>query len=81
MYRVYWGEYLLHDLTIPEEEGYCLQEPTLTEELNKVAEFTFDINPTHPNFDRLEKLVPNIIVKKDNKIIFKGRIIKEKQTI
>ena len=25
MYRVYWGEYLLHDLTIPEEEGYCLQ--------------------------------------------------------
>lgn len=81
MYRVYWGDYLLHDLTIPEEEGYCLQEPTLTEELNKVAEFTFDINSTHPNFDRLEKLVPNIIVKKDNKIIFKGRIIKEKQNM
>lgn len=81
MYRVYCGSYLLHDLTIPEEEGYYLKTPLLTEEINKVAEFTFTIYDTHPNFDKLEKLVPNIIVKKDNKVIFKGRIIKEKQNM
>lgn len=81
MYRVYWDSFLLHDLIVPEEEGYYLKSPTLTEEINKVAEFTFDIYPTHPMFDRIEKLVPNIIITKNNRIIFKGRIIKEKQNM
>ena len=81
MYRVYWDSFLLHDLMIPEEEGYYLKSPTLTEEINKVAEFTFDIYPNHPAFDKLEKLVPNIILEKDGRILFKGRIIKEKQNM
>jgi len=81
MYRVYWDTEFLHDLSIPEEYGYYLKNPTLKEEVNKIAELNFDIYPTHPTFDNLEKLVPNIIVKKNNKIIFKGRIIKEKQNM
>lgn len=78
MYQVFWGEYLIHDLRI---EDYYLKNPQLVQELNKVDEFNFTIFPSHPHFSKLEKLVPNIIVKKDNNVIFKGRIIKEKQNM
>ncbi len=78
MYQIYYGEYLLYDLRL---DDYVLKSPQLKQELNKVDELTFTIYPNHPNFDKLEKLVPNIIVKKDGNVIFKGRIIKEKQNM
>ena len=78
MYQIYYGEYLLYDLRL---DDYVLKNPQLKQELNKVDELTFTIYPNHPNFSKLEKLVPNIIVKKDENIIFKGRIIKEKQNM
>ena len=81
MYRVNCGDFLLHDLKVPSEHGYYLLDPKLKEEVNKIAELDFDINSTHPNFDKLEHLVPSIILKKNNKIIFKGRIIKEQQNM
>lgn len=81
MYRINYDESLLHDLQVPSEHGYYLLNPVLKEEVNKVAELDFDISPTHPNYDKLEHLVPSIILKKKNKIIFKGRIIKEQQNM
>ena len=81
MYRINYDKSLLHDLQVPSEHGYYLLNPVLKEEVNKVAELDFDISPTHPNYDKLEHLVPSIILKKKNKIIFKGRIIKEQQNM
>lgn len=81
MYRISYSDFLLHDLKVPSEYGYFLLDPELKEEVNKVAELSFDISSTHPNFDKLENLVPNIILKKNNKIVFKGRIIKEQQNM
>lgn len=81
MYRINYDSFLLHDLQVPSEHGYYLLEPELTEEVNKVAELKFDISSEHPNIDKLERLVPNIILKKNNKTIFKGRIIKEQQNM
>ena len=81
MYRINYKDFLLHDLQVPSEHGYCLINPTLKEEVNKVAELDFDISNIHPNFNRLEHLVNGIELKKDNKTIFKGRIIKEKQNM
>lgn len=78
MYQVFWGEFLLHDLRLSD---YFLQNPELSEEVNRVAEFTFNIYPDHPHFNKLEVLVPNIIVKKDGNTIFKGRIISEKMNM
>lgn len=78
MYQVFWGDFLLHDLRL---DDYYLKDAELSEELNKVSEFTFDIYPEHPNFNKLEVLVPNIIIKKDGKTIFKGRIISEKMNM
>lgn len=81
MYRINYDEYLLHDLKVPSEHGYYLINPILKEEVNKVAELDFDISSTHPNFDRLEHLVPSVELKKNGKTIFKGRIIKEQQNM
>lgn len=81
MFRINYNDFLLHDLQVPSENGYYLIEPILKEEVNKIAELNFDISSTHPNFDKLEHLVPDIILKKNNKTIFKGRIIKEQQNM
>ncbi len=81
MYRINYDTFLLHDLKVPSEHGYYLIDPKLKEEKNKIAELDFDISATHPNFDKLEHLVPNIELKKNNKTIFKGRIIKEEQNM
>lgn len=81
MYRINYNDFLLHDLQVPSEHGYYLINPILKEEVNKVAELDFDISSNHPNFDKLEHLVNGIVLKKDNKTIFKGRIIKEKQNM
>lgn len=81
MYRIKYNDFLLHDLQVPSEHDYYLLNPNLKEEVNKVAELDFSINSTHPNFDKLEHLVPGIVLKKNNKTIFKGRIIKEKQNM
>lgn len=81
MYRINYSDFLLHDLKVPSEHGYYLLDPKLKEEVNKVSELTFDISSTHPHFDKLEPLVPSIVLKKDNKTIFKGRIIKEQQNM
>ena len=76
MYQVFYGEFLLYDLRT---DDYYLGDPKLKEELNKVSEFTFNIYPNHPHFDKLQKLSPKIFIKKDNNFIFKGRIIKDEQ--
>ena len=81
MYRINYDDSLLHDLKVPSEYGYFLINPILKEEVNKVAELDFDISSTHPSFDKLEHLVPSIVLKKNNKTIFKGRIIKEQQNM
>ena len=81
MFKINYNDFLLHDLQVPSEHGYYLINPILKEEVNKVAELDFDISSTHPNFDKLEHLVNGIILKKDDKTIFKGRIIKEKQNM
>ncbi len=76
MYQVFWGDYLLHDLRLDE---YILINPTLTEELNKISELTFTILSGHPYFNKLEKLIPNISLKKDGQTLFRGRIINDSQ--
>ena len=63
MYRINYDDFLLHDLKVPSEYGYYLINPNLKEEVNKVAELSFDISSTHPNFDKLELLVPSIVLK------------------
>ena len=77
-YEIYCGQYLLHDIRT---EKYRITNGILTEELSKVKELTFQIYPDHPYFDKLEILIPNIKIIKDDDVLFKGRIIKINQLI
>lgn len=77
-YEIYCNQYILHDIRT---EQYRITNGILTEELSKVKELSFQIYPDHPYFDKLELLVPNIKIIKDNDIIFKGRIINLNQSI
>ena len=75
MYQVFYKDFLLHDL----RTDYYLVHPILTEKLSKINELSFQIYPNHPHFDKLDKLIPKIVLKKDGTTIFKGRIIKDNQ--
>ena len=75
MYQIFYKDFLLHDL----RTDYYLVNPILTEKLSKINELSFQIYPNHPHFDKLDKLIPKIVLKKDGATIFKGRIIKDNQ--
>lgn len=70
------NEYLLYDLREPE---LFLENPELDLTINKVGTLKFTIYPDHPYFDRLTKLKSIITIYKDNRTIFKGRIIEDEQ--
>ena len=47
----------------------------LSSEINSVDEFKFTIYPTHPYFENISKLSSIVTVYRDDKLIFKGRVI------
>ena len=77
-YEIYCGPYILHDIRT---EKYRVTNAVLTEELSKVKELTFQIYSEHPYFYKIDMLIPNIKVEKDNDTIFKGRVININQSM
>lgn len=77
-YEIYCGQYILHDIRT---DKYRVTNGNLTEELSKVKELTFQIYSEHPYFDKINPLVPNIKVEKDNNTIFRGRVININQSM
>lgn len=69
-------KYILYDLR---NEELVLENPELDLEISKVGKLSFSIYPDHPYFDRLEKKLSKISVNKNNKTIFRGRIIEDEQ--
>ena len=72
IYRVLCDDFLLLDTRL---EDYKLYNPKVKLALNKVGEFTFSIYPSHPYFDKLQKMKSMITVYQNEKLIFKGRIL------
>lgn len=62
---------------ITHDEGLAITEPSLSLEANKVGSFTCTIPPTNYGFGRIIKGLTRIVVEKDNKIKFMGRIFNE----
>ena len=77
-YEIYCDQYILHDIRT---EKYRVTNAVLTEELSKVKELTFQIYSEHPYFYKIDMLIPNIKVEKDNDTIFKGRVININQSM
>ena len=76
MYQVYCDDWLLHDVNVL---GLLLVNPKLDLEVNKTGNFTFSIYPTHPYYSRLKKLESIIVVKQNEEIIFRGRILNDEK--
>jgi phage minor structural protein len=76
MYKVYCDNDLIYDNRLSQ---LSLINPSLSLELNKTGSFTFTIYPSHPYFDKLKKLKSIITVYQDGFLIFRGRILNDKQ--
>ena len=57
---------------------YSVKNPKLIKEVNSLEQLTFKIYPNHPNYSKLKIKESIIKVCQDDKIIFKGKIVKEK---
>ena len=83
-YKIYcsnWVNGVKFDYPILDREksnSYLVKNPKLIKEVSSLEELTFKIYPDHPNFSQLKIKESVIKVYQDNKIIFKGKIIKEK---
>ena len=59
-------------------DTYFIKNPKLIKEVNSLEQFTFKIYPVHQNYSQLKLKESIIKVCQDDKIIFKGKIVKEK---
>ncbi len=75
MYKVYCDSFLIYDLN---NDELVLISPKLTLEDSCAGTFDFTIPPTHPYYDKLEKMVSQIKVEQDGVELWSGRITEEK---
>lgn len=78
MYTIYADDVLIYT---PDVEELCLYNIILTMEDNSAGTLAFNMTPAHFAFDRLKKLATIIQVADNNRVIWKGRIISDNETI
>ena len=71
MYRVLCDDKILYD---PRLDDYKIESPTVSLELNASGSFDFTVWPTNPQYSSLKQMKSVIVVKKDKKTIFEGRL-------
>lgn len=76
MYTVYCDDYLIFDSKM---ESLKIFDPKVDLELNKTGSFTFSIYPSHPYFNMLKRLKSIIRVYQGDYLLFRGRILNDKQ--
>lgn len=62
------------------EKKYIVENPKLTQELNKSGELSFKIPPTHPNYEEIEGLTSNVKLYNNDILEFAGRVIENKDS-
>ena len=60
-------------LYAPGLDEYRITDPIWEPELNKAGRLSFTIYPDHPNFARVTKLLPTIVLKDGDAVKFRGR--------
>ena len=78
MYQILLNDTVFYDVR---DKALIVENPVLDLEINKVGTLTFKVYPSHPLFSRIENKVSRFTVLKNEKIIFKGRMINEAQGI
>lgn len=74
MYKIFADDTLIYDSTI---DDYKIAKGQITLETNKSGSFVFEIYPDHFYYDKFVRLKTVIKVLKDNKIVFRGRILND----
>lgn len=71
MYSIYADDILIY---APADETRSVYDIDLEMEDNTAGTLSFSIVDTHPEFDRLHRMKTVIMVKRNDKILFKGRV-------
>lgn len=74
MYKVFADNTLIYDSNI---DDYKIAKGTITLEINRSGSFVFSIYPDHFFYDNFIRLKTVITVYKDNKIVFRGRVLND----
>lgn len=74
MYKIYADSTLIYDSTL---EDYKIVKGSVSLETNKSGSFTFSIYPDHFYYDNFVRMKTVIKVLKDNRIIFRGRVLND----
>ena len=78
IYQIKCDENILFDIR---EKEFFVEDPILNLEINKVGILNFSMYPDHPYFDRLNKITSKVEASRNGKVIFRGRIINDSQSI
>ena len=62
-------------LHVPGSAERQIVNPTLSEQLDQIDAFSFDILPTHPMYDHLVQMKTHICIYKDHDVMWEGRVI------
>lgn len=74
MYKIYADSTLIYDSTI---DDYKIGKGSIDLETNKSGSFSFSVYPDHFYYDLFVRLKTVITVYKDNRIVFRGRILND----
>ncbi|MEY8366083.1 phage tail spike protein [Anaerovoracaceae bacterium 41-7] len=74
MYKIFADDILIYDSTF---DDYKIGKGQISLETNKSGSFVFSLYPEHFFYDKFIKLKTTVTVYKDNRIIFRGRILND----
>lgn len=75
MYQISCDGLILHDVRLPKE--YRVLNPVCKLEVNTAGTLSFKIAPSHPYYDRIQKLTSVITLTQDGEWIFSGRVLND----
>ena len=75
MYQISCDGFILHDVRL--DKKYRVINPCCEMELNTAGKLSFQIAPSHPYYDKIQKLSSVITLTQDNEWIFSGRVLND----
>ena len=75
MYQISCDGYILHDVRL--DKTYRVIDPCCELELNTAGKLSFKIAPSHPYYDKINKLSSVITLTQDGEWIFSGRVLND----
>ena len=75
MYQISCDGFILHDVRL--EKKYRVIDPCCELELNTAGKMSFKIPPSHPYYDKIQKLSSVITLTQDGEWIFSGRVLND----